>query len=85
MKVKIEGKVADSDKEPVLLIFRDNEELIDTIKNLTDMLKYNGPGTIRKMVIYPDTMPHKMAREFMDSFSLNADADGHPVDEDRKD
>lgn len=85
MRVKVGNTVSDSDQEPILLIFRDNEELIDTIKNLTDMLKYSGPTPMRKMVIFPDTMAFKDARKFMDEFPPKEGKDDDSVDESSKD
>ena len=67
MKVKVGTTVSDTDEEAVLFVFRDNDELVDHIKNLIDMLNHPNDGQ-RKIVCFPDNMAFAKAREFMDSY-----------------
>lgn len=54
MKVKIKDTVIDSESEPILLIFKDDSDLQQTIKNLQNMLPKE--GVERKYCVFPDTM-----------------------------
>lgn len=86
MRAKIGKKTGDSEKEPILLVFRDNAELISIIQLLTGMLGYDSPTKVRKITFYPDTLKVESIKKFMDSFPPKPnDDDNNSVDEDRKD
>lgn len=51
MRVKIGDKIYNTDEEPILFIFEDDNELCHTVKNLSEMPFKEG---IRKYLVYPD-------------------------------
>jgi len=68
MKVKAGNSIYDTDKEPVLFVFANNDELVDHIKNLIDMLNHPNTGT-RKIVCFPDDMPLTEGKKFMEEYA----------------
>jgi len=70
MKVKVGEAIHDTDKEAVLFVFSNNDELIDHIKNLVDMLNHPNGG-IRKIVCFPDDMPFAIGKKLMDEYTEN--------------
>jgi len=63
MKVKIKNTIIDSESEPILLIFKDDRDLQQTIKNLQNMLPKE--GVERKYCIFPDKMSKEEITNFM--------------------
>lgn len=67
LKFKTKHGVIDSEKEPVVILFENNNEIIGIINNLLDMLKPDIDNSKnRKFLICPDTMSETDAILFMD-------------------
>jgi len=63
MKVKVKNTIIDSESEPILLIFKDDRDLQQTIQNLRNMLPKE--GVERKYCVFPDTMNQEEVTNFM--------------------
>ncbi len=64
MKVKTSTRIIDTNREPIMLLFADDEALKEFHNRIGDMLN-NPTGTIRKFYTGPEEIPEAEAREFM--------------------
>ena len=63
MRVKIGDKITDANDEPIMLVFKNDDELLSVINNLVNMGK--NEGNVRKYVTYPDDMDRDVVKQFM--------------------
>lgn len=62
MKVKIQDRIYDSAKEPLMLVWETQEELDKFVQTLQQMEPKDG---VRKFVEFPDTLDIERVKEFM--------------------
>lgn len=64
MKIKIGDKIIDSEDQPIMLIFENDEQLSKVASNLSNM--GTNPGNIRKYTEYNEkTLSVEEVKEFM--------------------
>lgn len=67
MKIKIGTKVYDANKEPVMLIFTNDDERSVVVEHIQNMPYKDG---IRKYCMAPDSLTEKEMKKFMETDEL---------------
>jgi hypothetical protein len=63
MKIKIKDDIFDSNSEPIMIIFQDDNERKMVIEHLSQMKEKEG---LRKYCMFPDAITEENIRNFME-------------------
>lgn len=81
LKFKTKYGIIDADKEPIVIIFKNDEERIAIADQLRD--GFVAKEGQRKLAIFPDGMSQQEMEDFME-FGKEIDVTGHDIKEDKK-